>query len=250
MCACFCTVVIWGYFLRRALQKSTSPFSSLLEKHRPQVIKDLIRSKEHSRDPGLVLTRLSTISCGNTDNHLMPLRRSFPWASGDGTLQGLSWCPDHQVCPPYAVPHSLPWDAESPSQAPFHISPFHSSCSGKWLGQSPLWDQISFSMWGPCRSSQNVRSMCAKCGRGGAVSSSCSPSITFRIQVSCGGKRPGWPQGTVTAINTHRPALGTFPETSHAGEGVSLHLLWWFSRTVKRPPHLPPPLTSLMDSRS
>lgn len=46
------------------------------------MIKDLIRSKEHSRDPGLVLTRLSTISCGNTDNHLMPLRRSFPWASG------------------------------------------------------------------------------------------------------------------------------------------------------------------------
>lgn len=132
-------IVIWCYFHRRTSQKLTFPLSSLLKKIGPWVIKCLRKEKGTlSRAPGLVL---------------IPLRLGLPWALG-------AWVPPRPVMAFWSPgvfsshsSHGLPWDIKSPSQSPFYFSASHSSCSGKWLSRSPLWNQISLSMWELSRSS-------------------------------------------------------------------------------------------------
>ena len=65
------------------------------------------------------------------------------------------------------------------------------------------------------------------------------PSPWRWIQVSRGLWQPSlhtwvcWPEGAVLTVNTHRPALGGFPEFCHAGRGAGLSLLSDFSRTAE-----------------
>lgn len=122
------------------------PFSLLLEKHGPSPEQLKIwQGTRNTRETQV----WSWLSCQRLAvwipiSHSTPLRLSFPDVSGDRSLHGLSRCSNHQECSLSAVPHGLPWDARSPSQPPFCFSAFHSSCSGKWLRESPLWDRICF----------------------------------------------------------------------------------------------------------
>ena len=74
------------------------------------------------------------------------------------------------------------------------------------------------------------------------------PSPWRWIQVSRGLWQPSlhtwvcWPEGAVSTVNTHRPALGGFPESRRAGDGARPSLLSDFSRTAEAtvsPSHTP-----------
>ena len=89
VCAGFFRVIIWSYFLQRAYQKSISHFFFLLlEKHRPGVIKCLIRQNEQplgTRVPSWLSCQRLAVRIATSSS--TPLRLSFPWVLGDQSLQ-------------------------------------------------------------------------------------------------------------------------------------------------------------------